>query len=291
MTLHKEYFLFISMEYTGKGDVFFSRTLYDESLVELHFWLQILGDHSRFIHDSLAPSEKKYIEMANMFKNRFDKLLQQSKQPSDEQSLQSLLQEAKTISDEIRIFKLVLIKEHLVGKVKISLPPSFLNHMVNEVEEGIRLFSYLEKGEMPPPVHSLHHDLLWLLDAAGHAGGIDMNLDRVEKQLKDKAQDFTNEWQCFYLKAVELAGYLRTNVLEFPALTKFHMDVHLEMTIFKAFLRELEEMEIKKEMLGTLSPLMADHMAREECYYLKKLAETTEVPTPECDPTKPRTEV
>lgn len=270
-----------------------TKTIFDESLNELHFWLQILGDHSRFIHDSLAPSEKEYIKVANTFKKRFDKLLHESKQLqlSNEETLRSLLQEAKTESEEIRTFKLVLIKEHLVGKIKISLPPTFINHMVNEVEEAIRLFGYLAEGEMPPVVHSLHHDLLWLLDAAGHADGIDRNLDQVEKQLKEKGKKFTNEWKEFYLKAVELAGYLRTNVLEFPALTKFHMDIHLEMTIFKNFLRELEEMRLNKETLGTLTPLMADHMAREECYYLKKLAETTVLPFPTCDPSKPRTEV
>ncbi|QHN49727.1 DUF2935 domain-containing protein [Geobacillus stearothermophilus] len=39
------------------------------------------------------------------------------------------------------------------------------------------------------------------------------------------------------------------------------------------------------------SPLMADHMAREECYYLQKLAETTgEVKALAWDPTKPRTQ-
>ncbi|WMJ18250.1 DUF2935 domain-containing protein [Geobacillus proteiniphilus] len=43
--------------------------------------------------------------------------------------------------------------------------------------------------------------------------------------------------------------------------------------------------------LRFLSPLMADHMAREECYYLQKLAETTgEVKPTACDLTKPRTE-
>jgi hypothetical protein len=78
--------------------------------------------------------------------------------------------------------------------------------------------------------------------------------------------------------------------LEFPALTKFHQDVGLEMAIYKSFLNELEEMELKKEILGTLLPLMADHMAREECYYLKKLSETTIVDTPHCNPAKPRTE-
>jgi hypothetical protein len=36
---------------------------------------------------------------------------------------------------------------------------------------------------------------------------------------------------------------------------------------------------------------MADHMAREECYYLQKLAQSTKVvEQPTCNPTKPRTE-
>jgi len=267
-----------------------TKTFIDESLEELHFWLQILGDHSRFIHDSLAPSEKENIEVANSFKKRFDKLLFNSKQAVDQQSLLLILQEAETLSCEIRDFKLTLIKEHLVGEIKTSLPPTFINHMVNEVEEAIRIFSCLAKGQMPPVVHSLHHDLLWLMDAAGHAGTINDKLDQVEKELKEDAKLYAKEWEAFYLKAVELAGYLRTNVLEFPALAKFHNDVYLEMTIFKRFLRELEEMEIKKESLGTLSPLMADHMAREECYYLIKLSQTTDLPAPDCDPAKPRTE-
>ena len=48
---------------------------------------------------------------------------------------------------------------------------------------------------------------------------------------------------------------------------------------------------IEKEILGTLSPLMADHMFREECYYLTKLAMVAGTKNPTCDPTKLRTEV
>ena len=143
---------------------------------------------------------------------------------------------------------------------------------------------------MPPPVHPLHHDLLWLLDAAGHAGALDSNLDTVEAQLKNKSRNFKKDWDAFYLKAIEMAGFLRANVMKFPALDRFHNDVNLEMKIFKNFLKELEEMELKKETLGTLTPLMADHMAREETYYLVKLAELTSVPPPKEDPTKPRPE-
>lgn len=265
------------------------KSFQEDALFELHFWLQILGDHSRFIHDSLAPSEIENIKISNTFIEKFDQLLTASRQQLDEQQLLTLLQNAKIASEEIRTFKLQLIQEQLIGNIKISLPPSFINHMVNEVEEAIRLFSYLEKGQIAPAVHPLHHDLLWLLDAAGHAGAIDANLDRVEKPLHEKSRKFTKEWEDFYLKAIELAGFLRTNIMKFPALEKFHNDVHLEMTIFQVFLHELEEMELNKEALGTFTALMADHMAREESYYLMKLTETAGTPPPSSNPTKPRT--
>ncbi|MCM3638110.1 DUF2935 domain-containing protein [Sporosarcina luteola] len=255
---------------------------------ELQFWLQILGDHSRFIHDSLAPGQTDWIDTAAAFIERFDKLLDRSKQTLNETELLSLVSLSKTESEAIRELKLAIIKEQLVGNIKISLTPPFINHMVNEVEEAIRILSYLEKGESPPLVHPLHHDLLWLLDAAGHAGAIDATMDRVEKQLKKKSRKFVKEWEAFYLKAIEMVGFLRTNVSRFPALEKFHNDVYLEMTIFKTFLNELEEMGLKKENLGVLTPLMADHMAREECYYLMKLAESAGTPDPNCNPAKER---
>ena len=151
-----------------------------------NFWLQILGDHSRFIHDSLAPGQTAYIDTASAFIDRFDKLLDRSKQSLEQTELLSLVSLSKTESEAIREFKLAILKEQLVGNIKISLPPSFVNHMVNEVEEAIRIFSYLEKGESPPLVHPLHHDLLWLLDAAGHAGAIDAKYGPRGKTIEER---------------------------------------------------------------------------------------------------------
>ncbi|RFU67347.1 DUF2935 domain-containing protein [Peribacillus saganii] len=261
----------------------------EEALFELRFWMQILGDHSRFIHDSLAPSEKRYIERSSQFILKFDQLLDAARKPLEDHNLLSLLLLAQTEAEAIRELKLSIIKDHLVGEVKIGLSPSFLNHMVNEVEEALRLLSFLVRGHQLPSVHPLHHDLLWLLDAAGHAGAIANELDTVEKKLKRQARQFSKDWEEFYLKSIELTGFLRTKTAEFPALSKFHHDVELEMAVFQHFLQELEEMELRKETLGTLTPLMADHMAREECYYLTKLAESAAVKQPDCDPSKPRT--
>jgi hypothetical protein len=251
---------------------------------EHRFWLQILGDHSRFIYESLAPVQTVEIEMASNFIQVFDTLLGQA----NSADLMQLTTQAEIEVVNLREFKLELLRKHLVGKIKIHLPPTFINHMVNELEEYLRILQHLKAGEAPPVYHELHHHLLWLLDAAGHAGAISSNLDSVEKKLKMKSKFFTKNFEDFYLKAVELAGYLRTNLTAFPALTKMYSDTQLEIKLFQNFLHEIEELRLSHQALGTFAPLMADHMYREECYYLMKLAESANLDLPNCDPAKPR---
>lgn len=248
------------------------------------FWLQVLGDHARFIHDSLAPGEKEAIERANQFIQTFDQLLGRV-QGGD---LIALSKKADEESKKLRAFKLHLIERHLVGKITIGLGSTFINHMVNELDEYLRILDFLKKGKVPPIIHELHHHLIWLLDGAGHAGAISDNMDRIEKKIKEKSDAFTKDFEAFYLKAVELTGFLRTNLSTFPALERFNQDTALEMKLFMNFLNEIEELELSKQALGTFAALMADHMMREECYYLTKLAESTKLPQPNCDPTKPR---
>jgi hypothetical protein len=253
---------------------------------EHRFWLQVLGDHGRFIRDALAPSEKKEIDTATYFIYTFDRLLQ-SVEATD---LVQLSKKADEEAKKIRDFKLELIEKMLLGKITIQFTPSFINHMVNEVEEYIQVLGYLKKSQTPPIFHELHHHLVWLLDAAGHAGAISDNLDRTEKQLKETSDTYTKHFEDFYLKAVEMAGYLRTNLSSFPALERMNSEVSLEMQLFMGFLEELEEMELSDKVLSAIAPLMADHMYREECYYLTKVAESTGNQGPNCDPGKPRIE-
>lgn len=251
---------------------------------EHRFWLQILGDHSRFIHEGLAPVQLAEIEQAQTFIGVFDKLLGQAN--SAEVRQLAVIAEQEVL--RLREFKLELIRKHLIGKIKIHLTPTFLNHMVNELEEYLRILQHVKAGEVPPIYHELHHHQVWLLDAAGHSEAITSTLDGVEKKLQEKSKIFMKNFQHFYLKAVELAGYLRTNLSTFPALKKFNSDMVLEMKLFQGFLQELEELRLSKEAMGTFAPLMADHMFREECYYLMKLAESANLEPPNCDPAKPR---
>ncbi|MET4560369.1 hypothetical protein ABIA69_001513 [Lysinibacillus parviboronicapiens] len=242
------------------------------AVFEHKFWLEILKDHGQFIYDSLYPSEVEDINTANSFIHQFAQLLAfaNTLNASDE-AVTFALTVDETV-EQFKQFKFHILRRQLSGKIGIHLTPTFVNHMVNELEEYQNVLSYLKKGEIPPIFHELHHHLLWLLDASGHAGVINDQLDGVEKRLKQKSNTFAQHFEQFYLKAVELTGYLRSNIQSFPALTRFNKDVEIEMTLFKTFLQELEEMDLSAEVLGTFTAPMADHMWREEQYYLMKLA-------------------
>lgn len=251
-------------------------TYLESAKFEHHFWLQVLGDHARFIHDSLYPSQTEDIAKATDFIRQFDSLLAQVDGLNTSNAI-SFANKVDSSVKQLREFKLSIIKRHLEGEMGIHLTPTFINHMVNELEEYQLVLSYLQSGRVPPIFHELHHHLVWLVDASGHAGAINDRMDGVEKRLKQKSHEFTKHFEEFYLKATELTGYLRTNLTKFPALDRFNNEVEVEMRLFKTFLNELEEMELSAEVLGAFTASMADHMAREEQYYLMKLAESKNV--------------
>ncbi|MGM0835197.1 MAG: DUF2935 domain-containing protein [Bacillota bacterium] len=254
------------------------------------FWMQVFGDHARFFLDSLAPKETEDVKKAAFFKNEYDKWYEESV-ALNEKNITNQLVQTKRLTNQLREFKLSIIRRQLAaGEITINLPPTFINHMVNELDEYLTIHQYLEKGESPPIFHELHHHLVWLLDAAGHAQGINDSLDMVEHKIKLKSSDFVNDFKEFYVKAVELAGYLRANMDSFPALDRMNEEVKLEIELFMVFLHEIKELQLEDKLIGSFSVIMADHMAREECYYLMKLAQSSSTAKPKCDPTKPRTE-
>ncbi|KRF19186.1 DUF2935 domain-containing protein [Paenibacillus sp. Soil787] len=259
----------------------------DQTLFEHRFWLQILGDHARFIYNSLAPVELKDIAIAHSYINQYDQLLDQARM-NEVNNLAQINKQAYDLTANLREYKLNLLDRLLLGQIKIGLTPTFINHMVNELEEYFRILSALMEGKPVPRYAPLHHDLLWLNDAAGHAAAIAVDLDAVEKRLIKKSEHFEKNFNEFYLKAIELTGYLRTLRANYPSFIKFHSDINMEMSIFMAFLKEVEELGLSAELLSRINPLVPDHMFREECYYLLKLSQSGVVPPQNCDPTKPK---
>jgi hypothetical protein len=259
-------------------------------LFEHQFWLQILGDHGRFIFSNLSPKEKDEINRAYSFITTFDQLLDQSRKIKAPQQIMEITSTAFQCAKELREFKLYLLSRHLMDQVDLHLPPTFLNHMVNELEEYLRIIEFFHCENSLPCMHPLHHELLWVKDAQGHANALLSGFDETETELKKKSNEFLKQFRDLYDKAVELNGYLRTGIKEFPALCRYNSEVEIKILMFREFLCELRQLYTTKEGLGTIVPLIPDHMLREECYFLIKLSEVSNVNMPDCDPTRLRFE-
>jgi len=264
---------------------------YEETaLFEQRFWLQVLGDHARFIHHAFSPDEGEEMERARCFIHTLDGLLDAARGNPETAVLISLNRQSYQKVQELRAFKLHLLERHLSGTIGLNLPPAFLNHMVNETEEALRVIGFLLKYEVPPSPSPLQLHMLWLQDAYGHAAAIEDSLDITEHRRKEMSRHFTVQFKDFYIKAVEFAQFLRAHVQHFPALSRLNKEADLEMTLFIEFLRELEEQRLTYETLGTLTPLMADHMLREEIYYLTKLSQAAGTRKPSGNAAAPRIE-
>ncbi|PEJ57728.1 hypothetical protein CN692_11615 [Bacillus sp. AFS002410] len=244
---------------------------------EHSFWLHVLRDHSQFMLDALPSKQEEEIKIAKSFYIIFNDLFSSV---NNSANINEITIQAEKNALALRDFKLSLLTKHITdANFKIYLTPTFLNHMVNELEEYLLVLSYLKQNQIPPIFHELHHHLLWVLDAAGHADAISSNLDGTEYMLRKKGHEFIKHFDHFYLKAVELTGYLRTKLNTFPALKRMNQDIKLEIQLFQIFLKEIEELDISSQMLSNFSALMADHMYREEVYYLQKLEESASTNT------------
>lgn len=95
--------------------------MYEQALFEHRFWLQILGDHSRFIFNSLSPVENLDVQAANKFIEVFDQLLSQARALCSLTELNELTGYAFDYAKKLRCFKLDLLRRHLVDKIAISL--------------------------------------------------------------------------------------------------------------------------------------------------------------------------
>jgi hypothetical protein len=263
----------------------------ENTLHEHRFWLQILGDHSRFIFFSLAPTESTYLSTAQEFIILFDNLLDESRKQLSDTELSCLNQQAYDAAIRLREFKLELLAMSITSDLKSHISSSFFNDMLNELDDYLTILNAL-MSQQNSVFHPIQYHLLWLSDAVGHSATIAAELDMVEKDLINKACRYEVEFSDLYAKALMMNGYLRTKICSFPSLDRLNEQAGLVITSFMEFLEDIRDQRLDNRVLGSLMPLMADHMAREECYYLWKLSMfTPAIRNPGCDPGRPRIEV
>lgn len=263
----------------------------DTALFEHRFWLQIMGDHSRFIYFSLASTELALLQRAQEFIIIFDQLLAQSHKQLSNVEFYELQRQAYEITYQLRDFKLHLLEMTLKCELKAHISSSFFNDMLNELDEYLLVMSTLIAGQMPL-FHPIHYHMLWLMDAVGHAATVMADLDLVETDLIEEGCRFEVLFNDLNMKSILMNGYMRTQLSNFPSLDRLNEQAGNAISRFFEFLENIRDQRIDGKVLGTLMPLMADHMAREECYYLWKLSLTTKnIRRPDCDPGRPRIEI
>jgi hypothetical protein len=276
-----------------------------ESVREAWFWAAVFRDHATFLHNGLAPQEKRAADRTAALERQFGMMAEAAQGlarsigvagPAGSYALEAggravaperysgpellhyqeaagaLCRQLTGGVQTLKGFKEELLQQKLDCKVALNLGPSLIQHMINEAEEGYRALSGMREGSnLPPALEALHHHLLWLPDAAGHAAALHGGLDAVEQGLLDLTAGFKRTFMGMEIKAVELYAMLRVAPRMAAALRRFNRDAMAEIAAFRTFLAELREHLEGCEVLGSLTPLFADHMLREELYYTEKI--------------------
>ena len=276
-----------------------------DRLREAWFWTGIFRDHAMFIHDRLAPDQAREIRWARDFQQTFQKLESKAaglaktagiaapagayaltgepQEPPlarfDGQELMRYERESQELTKvtleavgSLRAFKEQVLQQKLDCTITLGLGPVLIAHMIVEAEEGHRaLSSAREAADLPPALEALHHHLIWLPDAAGHAVALNNGLDGVEQQLRLETENFHQIFSGMHVKAMELYSMLRVAPRMVGALKRLNRDSVAQMGVFVKFLEELREHLEGCEVMGTLVPDLAEHMMKEELYYTEKV--------------------
>ncbi len=269
------------------------------------FWTGVLRDHATFIYDGLPPSEQRAAEAASSFRRLFGTLHEEvealarsaglsgpagsyaeADAPATDplsrwhgmeltrynQAAEALNRRALEGLQALRRFKEELLYQKLDCSLTLHLGPGLLQHMINEAEEAYRVLTGLrEQANLPPAMEALHHHLLWLPDASGHAWALHGGLAATEQELQQVTMEFKQVFDGLHITAMELFTMLRVAPRMVGVLRRLNRNSMDQIKAFRSFLLEMREHLEACEIGGTLSPLFADHMLREELYYTEKM--------------------
>ncbi|MBZ4647290.1 MAG: hypothetical protein PWR27_999 [Petroclostridium sp.] len=244
---------------------------------EIFFWSGIMRDHGEFQLITLSSREPQYIITSQYFKNAFislrneaEKLLEKPTCPA----VKELISRVIPVLVNFINYKRLLVRKLLECDIELGLPPTFINHMINEAMEFYRTLCMIQTNipRNTTAGNILLHKI-WLPDAAGHAAAIASDLDATETILIKEAENFKNTFEHLFIKATELGQMLERTNLNNGSLEWLNEQVEKNIEDFIHFLSKIRDLRKKCKAMSTLKPLFPDHMIREEQYYLSNIKE------------------
>ncbi|WP_078554734.1 DUF2935 domain-containing protein [Bacillus alkalicellulosilyticus] len=243
---------------------------------EHQFWLEILEDHAHFIHDFLAPSETKWIDMAKQYITSFQQLQQQlqtipSTSPLDSNEMIQIAHLIEPYALGYYKFEGHIQQLRVFNEVNLNLPPTYLNGTLNENEEYLRLLSYYKEGKNPPLLRLDALMDLWLEDQVGHAALLVRALDGVELALVQKTELYKQQFQAHMLKNKSIKSYLRFIPSGSPIEQRFAKEVAQSVHDLNEFVLSIVTLFKSDSVLNQTNLRFLEHHFPESCYFLRKL--------------------
>lgn len=244
---------------------------------EIEFWTRILRDHAEFQYTSLSPIETEAINKAGYFMKLFEEINADAR--SDTNKSKNICN-CKTAVIQFIKFKRVMLTKLMTCSIKLRMPPSFLNHMINEALEFLHVLDLADGTENYNTVlENIRIHKIWLPDASGHASTVAADLDPMETDLIKNAEEFVKRFDNLFKKAYEMYKMYERTGLENGALQYFNQEVIICLSEFIRFLDKVEVLKTECRIFssGTFSPLIPNHMIREEMYYVNKIKQLSKM--------------
>lgn len=232
------------------------------------FWTGIMRDHGTFFLMNLSSKEIEFIEGARYYKEQFTKIHNESKNQLNKE----FINELKSLLMDFINFKCVMLNKLLTCDIELGLPPTFINHTINEALEFLEDINKIQNPvTLNPVLENINLHKIWLPDTSGHATTIMDLLDPTEKEDIEKAKCFAKDFDELFLKANELEKMLNRTNLDNGALNYLNEQAAFKLSLFLKFLSKIKKLTVECKLLGVLKPIMPDHMIREGEYYLKNI--------------------
>ncbi|MDR6227338.1 DUF2935 domain-containing protein [Desmospora profundinema] len=261
---------------------------------EHHFWLEILEDHAQFVFEFLSPAEKKWVQAAKSYKQRF-RALRQELQGIDRGAavtsfeMIQFARRAQPVAAGYYQLETALQRLRIRNQIVITATPSYFNGTLLENEEYLRFLSHYVCGMEPPPLPLADLLELWLVDQLGHALLLINHLDPVEVQVAARADQFRAAFQALLLQNRTITGYLRSEPPGFPRQMKLAAQAAEQVTEFYFFVQYVVREFRNHQLMNKTTLRFLEHHFPEACYFLHKLshyAPDITIP-PDCLLTKP----
>ncbi len=231
-----------------------------------------MSDHAKFQYLSLSPNESEEIHMSSYFQNLFKEL--NDMVMNKEAFVPQLISKNKDAVNHFIQFKIILLKKLMKCEIELGMAPTFINHMINEAMEYYRVLCIADDTIAYNSVlENIRLHKVWLPDASGHANFIASHLDAVERPYINKALEFEKRFDHLFKKAFEMYKLFERTGLKDKRLNYFNQEVEETLEQFILFLENLQKLrkDCKIYATGLISPLVPNHMMREEKYYIYRV--------------------